>query len=759
MPKNLVIVESPAKAKTIESFLGKDFAVKSSFGHIRDLPRKKMSIDIENGFKPDYEIPDDKKKVVSDLKKAAKGASTVWLATDHDREGEAIAWHLKEALGLKKSQVKRITFTEITKTAVQEAIEDPHQVDEQLFHAQQARRVLDRLVGYELSPVLWKKVQRGLSAGRVQSVAVRLIVEREREIEAYESSSDYKLTAELSNKAGHSFSADGESRPDSKAKAKQILEKLSKSALTVASVEAKPGKRSPSAPFTTSSLQQEASNRLGFSVRRTMQLAQRLYESGKITYMRTDSMNLSGQAINQAQKVITKQFGEQYSQVRAYKTKSSSAQEAHEAIRPSNLAIQEAGADAPQKKLYKLIWQRTMASQMADAKVEKTKAVINASDTEEKLVANGEVIDFDGFLAVYPKRQENEALPPLQPGETVKLASAKATQTYSRPPHRFTEARLVRKLEELGIGRPSTYAPTISTIQDREYVKKGDSEGDDREIHVILLKQGKVTETTEVEKAGANKGRLIPTDVGRIVTDFLVKYFKKILNYDFTAHIEEDFDKIAEGKEDWHKMIASFYKEFHPLIKKTEKVTRSEASQARKIGTDPKSKKPVFARLGRYGPMLQIGESNNGDDEKPLFAPMPEGAGINDVTLKQALKMFELPKELGKTDEGELIIVQNGRFGPYLKVGDKNISLKGEDPYKMTKAKALTAIKDNAKAEKNRNINEFDDGIKVLNGRYGPYVTDGKTNAPVPKDKDPAKITNAEAKKLIADREKRQKTK
>lgn len=750
MSKNLVIVESPAKAKTIEKYLGGDYTVKSSFGHVRDLPKKGLNIDIKKNFEPTYDVSPDKTKVISALKTASKG-KTVWLASDEDREGEAIAWHLCEALGISPKTTKRIVFHEITQPAIEHAIENPRTVDMKLVDAQQARRVLDRLVGYELSPILWKKVRTGLSAGRVQSVAVRLIVEREREIKDFKSEGTYKVVGEF--RAGSKlFTAELKDKLPSKQAATNFLEACKKATFTVAAVEQKPGTRNPSAPFTTSTLQQAASNSLGYSVRQTMQLAQRLYENGHITYMRTDSTNLSQTALNAMEKHIKQEYGDKYYRFAQYKTKSSSAQEAHEAIRPTSFGKDKAGADTQQQKLYNLIWRRAVASQMAPAQVERTEANITVSDRKEVFLAKGEVLQFDGFYKVYGTNQKDLILPDLKEGQTVEPKSIVASETFSKPPARYTEASLVKKLEELGIGRPSTYAPTISTIQDRGYIEKGDLEGEERTVTQITLEQGKLATEEVTERFGADRGKLIPTALADVVTDFLVKYFKDVLDYDFTAEVEGEFDHIAEGKIKWQTMIERFYKGFHPLIGKAEGASREEASQARKLGKDPKSGKPVIARFGRYGPMLQIGEAVDKDgkeaEEKPKFAPMPEGKTIEDVTLDQALKMFRLPRTVGTTKDGEEITANIGRFGPYIQVGKVFVSLKDHDPFtvKEDEARKLYAAKQKQIAE--RNIAAFGK-IKVLNGPYGPYVTDGKKNAKIPKEQDPKKLDEKAAQKLL----------
>ncbi|PLS80801.1 type I DNA topoisomerase, partial [Candidatus Saccharibacteria bacterium] len=609
--KNLVIVESPAKAKTIEKFLGSDYLVKSSFGHIRDLPKKGMSIDIENNFAPNYEVSSDKKKIVSELKKAAKEAETIWLASDEDREGEAIAWHLSEALKLDDKKTKRIVFHEITKPAILKAIETPRTVDIGLVNAQQARRILDRIVGYELSPVLWKKVRPGLSAGRVQSVAVRIIVEREREIAAFESASTFKVGALFTLADGTELKAESNTKFETKEAAQRLLEELSGSDFTISAIEKTPGTRNPGAPFITSTLQQAASSRLGFSPKQTMMLAQRLYEAGKITYMRTDSVNLSTLAVGQMADYIKSEFGENYLQVRKFTTKSAGAQEAHEAIRPTNISVTSAGSDEQQKKLYQLIWRRTLASQMSPAKLEKTTITIAASQSKNELVAKGEVVLFDGFLKLDPpKKSEDNLLPPVNKGDDLSLVSAEATETLSRGPARYSEASLVRKLEEMGIGRPSTYAPTISTIQDRGYIIKGDVEGEERDlVRLSVAPASAVEQTTEKVVVNADRNKLLPTDTANVVTDFLLKHFPSIVDYDFTKDVEAEFDRIADGKKEWHKMLAEFYQPFHKIVEGAADISRAEANQARTIGTDPKTGKMIVARYGRYGAMVQRGDS------------------------------------------------------------------------------------------------------------------------------------------------------
>jgi DNA topoisomerase-1 len=757
MAKNLVIVESPAKARTIGTFLGSDYEIKSSYGHIMDLPKKGLGVDITKRFKPDYEISPDKQKVANDLKKAAKN-KTVWLASDEDREGEAIAWHVANILGIDVKKAHRIVFHEITKPAITAAIEKPRTIDMKLVDSQQARRILDRLVGYELSPVLWKKVRTGLSAGRVQSVAVRLIVEREREIKEHAAESTYRITGVFDAK-GHKLSAElSEKLKDDKA-AKIFLEEVKGSQFTVASVEQKPGSRSPSPPFTTSTLQQEASRRLGFSVRQTMTLAQRLYESGHITYMRTDSTNLSPIALKAAEDFIKKQYGDNYAQTRQYKTKTAGAQEAHEAIRPTRVSKLAAGGDASQKKLYELIWRRAVASQMAPAKIQRTEIKIDISDRKEIFTATGEVLIFDGFLKVYGGGKDDQILPPVENGDSLKMRSITALQTFTRPPARYSEASLVRRLEELGIGRPSTYAPTISTIQDRGYIEKKDLEGEEREIKEISLKSGDIEENIQKVTVGADRNKLLPTSVADVVTDFLVKHFGSIVDYDFTARAEEEFDDIAEGKVAWQEALERFYERFHPLVTKSEKVDRADAAQARQLGNDPKTGRIVVVRYGRYGPVLQLGEAGEGvaeDEPKPVFAPLPQGATIDDVTLAQALPMFNLPKTVGKTKDGEEITANIGRFGPYVQIGKLFVSIKGHDPLTISEATAREMIEDKQEKERQRVVADFGK-IKVLRGPYGPYVTDGKVNAKIPKETDPATITEQKAKKMIAEAPKKPK--
>lgn len=746
MAKNLVIVESPAKARTIEKFLGKDYQVKSSFGHIRDLPKKGLNIDIEHDFAPKYEVSADKKKVVAELRKAATDRE-VWLASDEDREGEAIAWHLTQALKLDPAKTKRIVFHEITKPAIEAAIANPRTVDVKLVDAQQARRVLDRLVGYELSPVLWKKVRTGLSAGRVQSVAVRLIVEREREIREFEAVSSFKVTAVLTAD-GQEVPAELQTKLPDAETAKAWLEKTAGASFTISDIQQKPATRNPGAPFITSTLQQEAARRLGFSVRQTMTLAQRLYEAGHITYMRTDSTILSGQALNAAQHYIEDEFGANYHHLRQFKTKSASAQEAHEAIRPTNFTKTSVGGDQAQAKLYQLIWQRTIASQMSAAQMERTEVTIDISNQPEKFLAKGEILKFDGFMKVYGGGQDDTLLPPLKKGQKLEAQTITATETFSRAPARYSEASLVRKLEELGIGRPSTYAPTISTIQTRGYIEKTDLEGTERDVAELKLENGKVTSKISQAITGADRGKLVPTAIAEVVTDFLVKHFPRVVDYDFTARMEEDFDSIATGKQPWVEMIDTFYKHFHPLIEKSEEISRNEVSQARELGADPKTGEPIYARFGRYGPMLLKGDTED-ETKKPVFAPLPQGTTIDTVTLEQAMKMFELPRVVGTTEDGQEIKANIGRFGPYIQVDKTFVSIKPRDPHSISEQEARELYHAKLAKDAARNIKEFAGGIKILNGPYGPYVTDGKKNARISKDQDPAKLTEAEAQAIL----------
>jgi DNA topoisomerase-1 len=748
MAKNLVIVESPAKAKTIGKFLGSDYTVMSSFGHIRDLPKKGLNIDLEDNFKPKYEVSTDKKQVVRDLKKAAKD-SEVWLASDEDREGEAIAWHLAQALGLDSEKTKRIVFHEITKSAIEQAIKTPRLIDQKLVDAQQARRILDRLVGYELSPVLWRKIRTGLSAGRVQSVAVRLIVERELEIRAFTPTTSFKVTA-IFNAKNQEFKAELDNRPSDYSHLKTWFNGLGNAVYTVLNVTQKPSLRNPSAPFTTSTLQQEAARRLGYSVRQTMNLAQRLYENGHITYMRTDSTILSELALKSAAAYITGKFGNEYYKHRQYQTKNSSAQEAHEAIRPTDFNTLGINIDEQQNKLYELIWQRTLASQMEQAKLEKTEVEIGISNKPEKFIAKGEVVKFDGFTRIYGNHIDDSLLPDVSKGQTLDLVKMTALETFSRPPARYGEAALVRKLEDLGIGRPSTFAPTISVIQTRGYVEKTDLPGTPKEIRLIELQNNEVKELTDSINQGADKSKLVPTPIAEITSDFLVKYFPSIVDYDFTAKVEANFDDIAEGKEKWQEMIGDFYKDFHPLVEKSADISRQEVSRARLIGSDPKSSEPIYARFGRFGPMLQKGEVEDDKDKKPVFAPMPADTTIDNVTLDQALTMFTLPKLVGNTPDGKEIRANIGRFGPYIQIDKMFVSIKPLDPHTITEEEAIEKYNEQLVKNAAKNINEFTGGIKVLNGPYGPYVTDGKKNVRLAKTVDPKKLTEKEAQELIS---------
>lgn len=748
MAKNLVIVESPAKAKTIEKYLGSGFAVKSSIGHIRGLPSKNGSVDVANNFAPKYEINADKKKVIAELKRDVKAADTVWLASDEDREGEAIAWHLAEVLKLDPKTTKRIVFHEITKAALDEAVKNPRTIDIPLVEAQQARQSLDYLVGFELSPVLWRKVRPQLSAGRVQSVAVRLIVEREAEIEAHLPTSTFKLTVEFLLRGGTVLPAASPKKFQTAAEVKTVLEAFAKSTFQVGVIARKPGSRSPGAPFTTSTLQQEASNKLGYSPRSTMQLAQRLYEAGHITYMRTDSVSLSSQAIGAITAFINSTYGEKYHHFRTFKSKSANAQEAHEAIRPTNIQHEFAGADEQQKKLYNLIWRRTLGSQMASASLENTTVSIVASGSPEVLEAKGQVVIFDGFLKVYGRSGDDTLLPALAKGDSLVLQSAQAIESLSRGPARYTEASLVRQLEEMGIGRPSTYASTINTIQTRGYVERGDLEGTTRDVQKLTLTSGKIAQTTEQLAYGKDSNKLFPTDTGKVVTDFLVKHFAEVMDYDFTKNIEEELDEIARGKKNRVSVLEEFYNPFHKLVKASADVTRAEATQTRHIGDDPDSGLPIFARFGRYGPMLQRGEQS--DDPKPDFAPLPTGAKIETVTLAQALEMFKLPRLVGQTPDGKDIKANLGRFGPYIVIDKLFVSIKPHDPHTITLEQARELYSAKLKSEAEKNIADFGDGVKVLNGRYGPYITDGKKNAKIPKGTTPESITHTQAKELLA---------
>jgi DNA topoisomerase I len=753
MAKNLVIVESPAKAKTIEKFLGKEFQVASSFGHIADLPSKEIGVDVENDFKPKYEVSPDKKKLVKELKDLSKKAETVWLASDEDREGEAISWHLAEELKLDPKKTKRIVFHEITKTAIQKAIENPRTIDYNLVNAQQARRVLDRLVGYELSPVLWKKVKGGLSAGRVQSVSVRLIVEREREIQAFKPEASFSVTAEFSNEAGKSFKAKLPKNFSSFEEAKAFLQKNIGSNYKVSGLETKPAKKSPAPPFTTSTLQQEAARKLYFPVGITMQVAQRLYEAGLITYMRTDSVNLSQEAMNAAKAEITRSYGAEFSKPRNYATKSKGAQEAHEAIRPTDMSVHSVNVERDQARLYDLIWKRTLASQMSEAELERTQVTIHADNHNEAFQASGEVIKFEGFLKVYLEGSDEEdeeqegMLPALKLNEKLLRHQLTATERFSRPPSRYTEASLVKKLEELGIGRPSTYAPTISTIINRNYVEKGNSEGEERNYKVLQLKNDSIQEQLLKENTGSDKGKLVPTDIGIIVNDFLVKNFASIMDYHFTAKVEQDFDEIAEGNEDWTKMMREFYNHFHPTVKNVEENAERESGE-RILGVDPKTGKQVSVRLGKFGPMVQLGEA---DDEDKQFASLLNDQNIGTISLDEALSLFLLPKNLGDY-QGQELEVNNGRYGPYVRWGKTFISLpKGKDPLDVTleEAKAMVDEKNQADAP----IATYQ-GLPVQKGvgRFGPFIKWNNTFINVSKKYNFDKLTQSDVAELIEDK-------
>lgn len=755
MAKNLVIVESPAKAKTIEGYLGKDYKVASSMGHIRDLRKGNAAIDIENNFAPTYEVSAEKKDVISNLKKLSSDAEMVYLASDEDREGEAISWHLKEVLDLKDAKTRRIVFTEITKKAILNAIENPRGIDIDLVNAQQARRVLDRLVGFELSPILWKKIKTGLSAGRVQSVAVRLVVEREREIDKFEAKSSYKVSAIFDLGKGKSLIAELGEKFDSEKEAVDFLESCKGAAFTIGDLQKKPAKKSPSPPFTTSTLQQEAGRKLGFSVLQTMVVAQKLYEAGKISYMRTDSVNLSDEAVAGATKQIESAFGKEFIQTRRYKTKSSGAQEAHEAIRPTDFSLTEAGADRNGQRLYELIWKRAIASQMADAELERTTATIKISTNPRTLTASGEVIKFEGFLKVYMESKDEDdseseedgskVLPPLNVGQELKLNEMSATETFSRHPARYTEPTLVKKLEELGIGRPSTYAPTISTIQKRGYVVKEAREGKERKYNVYTLASDKVSKVVESEITGAEKNKLFPTNIAMVVNDFLVEHFPDITDYSFTATIEQEFDEIANGKIQWQKMIDQFYRPFHKTVSKTELVERSSVqNKSRELGVDPKSGKNVYVKLGRFGAYVQIGENpEEGSTVKPKFAGLRPGQFIENITLEDALELMKMPRDLGLFEE-KPVVANIGRFGPYVLHDKKFVSIpKEEDPYTITPERAVELIEAKRVADANKLIKAFPENpdIQILNGRFGPYIKAGKKNVKIPKGKTPADLT------------------
>ena len=750
--KNLVIVESPAKAKTIEKYLGKDFHVLSSVGHIRSIVKKTKDgtppIDVANDFFAVYEVDPEKKKVIAELKKNVKavGKDNVWLATDEDREGEAIAWHLCKVLDLPIETTKRIVFHEITKDAITNAIKNPRTVDMNLVQAQQARQILDRLVGFELSPVVWQKVPGGKSAGRVQSPAVRLLVEREREIMKFEGSSQFKVTAIFIHD-NQEFKAELNQKFDSEAAAHEFLNSLKSATFTVSDISKTPGTRNPAAPFTTSTLQQEANAKLGFSSKATMASAQRLYQDGKITYMRTDSVNLSGQAIASATDFIKRLYGPDYSTVRKFKTKSASAQEAHEAIRPTDISRETVTSNEYDQKLYDLIRRRTLASQMSAAKLEKTTISIDIQGNNKlHFEAKGEVITFDGFLRVYGGGKD-ELLPKLHTGDTLETHDITARQTFARPPSRYTEGSLVKKLEDLGIGRPSTYATIIDTVQTRGYVEKGDSEGQPRDVIILSYNGEEVSRDIVQEKTGSTRGKLIPTPSGELIADFLTDHFTQIVDYDFTANVETEFDKIAAADLAKSAMLHGFYTPFHKLIEQSGGIDRSKVGANREVGIDPKSGKPILARFGRFGPMLQLGTTD--DEDKPRFAPLPKGAKIETVTLEQALEMFKLPRVVGQTEDGQDIKANIGRFGPYIQVGKLFVSIKPEDPHTITLEKARELYTAKLQAEAEKNIADFGDGVKVLNGRFGPYITDGSKNAKIPKDTDPKAITHEQALELL----------
>jgi DNA topoisomerase-1 len=760
MSKNLVIVESPAKAKTIEGYLGKDFTVTSSMGHIRDLPKGGDAIDIENGFEPTYEVSPEKKDIIQKLKKLAAAAETVYLASDEDREGEAISWHLKEVLDLNDKKTRRIVFTEITKKAILNAIENPRGIDIDLVNAQQARRVLDRLVGYELSPILWKKIKTGLSAGRVQSVAVRLVVEREREITEFKVKSSYKVNGIFDLGKGKQLVAELSERFETEKEAEEFLASCKGAKFSIADLQTRPLRRSPAPPFTTSTLQQEASRKLGFSVIQTMMVAQKLYEAGKISYMRTDSVNLSDEARQGAMKQITSAYGKEYPFARQFKTKSSSAQEAHEAIRPTDFSVLDPGQDRNAQRLYELIWKRAIASQMADAELEKTTATIGISTSPRTLTATGEVVKFDGFLKVYMESGDDEeeednskVLPPLTVGQILNLEELLAKQVFSRHPPRYTEASLVKKLEELGIGRPSTYAPTITTVQKRGYVVKEIREGVERKYNVFTFKDDTITKREDTEITGAEKNKLFPTNTAMIVNDFLVEHFPDITDYSFTSDIEQEFDEIASGKLGWQKMISDFYTPFHSKVSKTELVERSSVGRSKELGVDPKTGKNVYAKLGKFGAYVQIGE--NPDDnggEKPKFASLRPGQFIENVTIEDAMELFKMPRDLGVFEE-KPVVVSIGRFGPYVLHDKKFVSIpKDQDPYTITFEKAVELIEAKRVSDANKLIKVFAENpeIQILNGRFGPYIKAGKKNVKIPKGKTPADLTLEECETLAA---------
>ncbi len=763
MQKNLVIVESPAKAKTIEKYLGADYKVMSSYGHIRDLKKKDFGVDLKT-FEPQYEIPADKRKVVTELRAQAKKSEAVWLASDEDREGEAISWHLAEVLGLDPKETRRIVFHEITKPAILSAIEHPRHIDLNLVDAQQARRVLDRLVGFKLSPVLWRKVRPSLSAGRVQSVAVRLIVEREREIQQFKPESSYRVTAVFEVPASNGnitlLKAELNKRFSTRDEAQAFLEKCKEATFTIDAITTRPTKRNPAPPFTTSTLQQEAARKLGFPVAVTMRVAQSLYESGLITYMRTDSMNLSDLCLNSCGPVISSLMGDEYHQRRTYHTHSKGAQEAHEAIRPTDMNRQTIEGDTREQRLYELIWKRTIACQMADAKLERTTVSIAVSETDEMFQATGEVVRFDGFLRVYRESQgddenanadESKLLPPMNEGEALQRREVVAQQRFSQQPARYTEASLVHKMEELGIGRPSTYAPTISTIQNREYVVKGDAEGTPRSYDQLTLQSDTISETTQIENVGSNRGKLVPTDIGLVVNDFLMEYFPEIMDYNFTANVEKQFDEVAEGKENWTEMISNFYQDFEPQVERTLNEKTEHRVGERELGVDPKSGKPVSVKIGRFGPVVQMGTPS--DDEKPQFANLTKGQSIETITLEEALELFKLPRTLGEL-EGQVVKANVGRFGPYVQLGKLFVSIpKGEDPMDITLERAAELIQEKRLKEEQSHLKQFDEDpdLEVRAGRWGPYIAYKGKNYKLPKsDAERAtELTYDECKKII----------
>ncbi|MFN8313304.1 MAG: type I DNA topoisomerase [Cyclobacteriaceae bacterium] len=762
MAKNLVIVESPAKAKTIEGYLGKDYKVSSSMGHIRDLRKGNGAIDVENNFEPTYEISPDKIDVINALKKLAEDAEMVYLASDEDREGEAISWHLKEVLNLSDAKSRRIVFTEITKKAILNAMQNPRGIDIDLVNAQQARRVLDRLVGFELSPILWKKIKTGLSAGRVQSVAVRLVVEREREIERFDAKSSFKVSALFDLEKGKTLVAELGEKFNSEKEANEFLESCVGASFTIADLVKKPAKKSPAPPFTTSTLQQEAGRKLGFSVSQTMVVAQKLYEAGKISYMRTDSLNLSDEAVQGATRQIESAFGKEFIQTRHFKTKSSGAQEAHEAIRPTDFSVTEAGADRNGQRLYELIWKRAIASQMADAELERTTATIKISTNPRTLTASGEVIKFEGFLKVYMESKDEDdaddddskVLPPLTIGQILALQKMTATETFTRHPARYTEPTLVKKLEELGIGRPSTYAPTISTVQKRGYVVKEAREGTVRKYQVLTLADQKIVHEMESEITGAEKNKLFPTNMAMVVNDFLVEHFPDITDYSFTATIEQEFDEIANGKVQWQKMIEQFYRPFHKTVTKTELVERSSVqNKSRELGVDPKTGKNVYVKLGRFGAYVQVGENvEDGNPEKPRFAGLRPGQFIENITLADALEVLKMPRDMGQFEEKQ-VTVAIGRFGPYVLHDKKFVSIpKEEDPYTITPERTVELIQAKRIADANRLIKAFPENpdIQILNGRFGPYIKAGAKNVKIPKGKEPKELTLEECVELAA---------